>query len=81
MTQQEMFSGMTEEQTAPPQAPTKAPTKPRITLKAKREAAQTFSALIREKVVQDEEYEPPEGALRVLQALQFDINTADSKKK
>lgn len=78
MTQQtEMFNKMdAQPETATPEGPAK----PRLTGKAKREALTEFSALMRYRSENDESYEPPEGARRMIQWLLFEVKKAEAKK-
>ncbi len=76
MTQQtEMFNNMDA------QVETAAPKKPRLTGKAKREALAEFSSLMRYRSENDTNYEPPEGARRMIQWLLFEVKAAAAKKE
>ena len=74
--QQELFSNMETQQ---PQAP-EPPKKPRLTGKAKREALAEFVALMRYRSENDPNYEPPEGARRLISWLLHEVQAAEAKK-
>lgn len=55
--------------------------KPRISLKVKKEAVDTFYALLHYRMLHDEAFEPPEGALKLLDSLRAEVVAAESKKR
>ena len=77
MNQQELFNDMEAQQTTPQ---TEAPKKPRLTGKAKKEALTEFSSLMRYRSENDPNYEPPEGARRLIQWLLFEVQALADKK-